>query len=97
MYIAAPVDDVAHAGPAGIGVRMVQPQHQPLLRQEQSLQGRRPNLQLGDPDEGVPQLRHQVFGDAVGVQVVPDLPVYPDERVNHQRVVHDVSVAVARI
>ena len=90
----ATVDDVADPGLAGIGVRMVQPQHQPLLRQEQPLQGWCLDLQLGDPDEGVPQLGHEVLRDGVGVEVVPDLAVDPDQRVDHQRVVGDAAVAV---
>ncbi len=90
----AAVDDVAAAGLAGVGVRVVQPGHDPLLGEEDPLQRQCLGLQLRDPAGGGHQVGDQVLGDRVGVEVVPYGLVDPYQRVRHQGVVRDVPVAL---
>ena len=88
------VDDVADAGLARVDVAVVEPGHQPLLGEEDPLERQRLRLQLRDPARVRHQVRDQVVGDGVRVEVVADLRVHPDQRVGHQGVVGDVAVAL---
>ncbi len=88
------VDDVAGAGLARVRVRVVQAGHHPLLREEDPLQRQGLRLQFGDPARDGHQVGDQVLGDGIRVEVVPYRLVDPYQRMRHQGVVRDVSVAL---
>ncbi len=88
------VDDVADACLAGVDVPVVQTGREPLLREEDALERDGLRLQLRDPARVLHQVRDEVVGHGVRVQVVADGRVDPYQRVGHQGVVGDVAVAL---
>lgn len=94
VHRGAAVDDVAGAGLARVHVAVVDPCDQPFLREEDPLERQRLGLQFRDPARVRDQVRDQVFGDRVGVEVVAHRAVDAHQRVRHQGVVGDVPVAL---
>lgn len=73
---------------------VVEAGHQPLLREEDPLEGDGLGLQLRDPARARHEVGDQVLGHGVRVEVVADGGVHAYQRVGHQGVVGDVSVAL---
>ena len=88
------VDDVADAGLARIDVAVVQPRDEPLLGEEDPLQGQRLRLQLRNPARLADHRGTRCSAIAYASRWSRDLGVDPDQRVRHQGVVGDVPVAL---